>query len=64
MLNLNVKLINDPKGALEALMAVTAALYTGMNKETPLQEACEIAGICAGMWSVCDALSEIAGGER
>ena len=63
MLKLNRKLIDDPKAAREVLMMVTAALYTGMNKNTPLQEANEIAGMCAGMWRVCDALSEMAGGE-
>lgn len=63
MIKLNRKLIDDPKVAREVLMMVTAALYTGMNKNTPLQEANEIAGMCAGMWRVCDALSEMAGGE-
>ena len=64
MIKLNRKLIDDPKTAREVLMMVTAALYTGMNKNTPLQEAGEIAGLCAGMWHVCDALTEMGGGER
>ena len=63
MIKLNRKLIDDPKNAREVLMMITAALYTGMNKNTPLQEAGEIAGLCAGMWHVCDALNEIARGE-
>lgn len=64
MIKLNRKLIDDPKKACEVLMMVTAALYTGMNKNTPLKEAGEIAGLCAGMWRVCDALIEMGGGER
>ena len=64
MIKLNSKLIDDPKVAQEVMMAVTAALYTGMRKDTPMEEAVEIAGICAAMWKVCDALSEMAGGER
>lgn len=64
MIKLNRKLIDDPKKAYEVLMMITAALYTGMNKHTPLQEANEIAGMCVSMWKVCDALSELAGGER
>ncbi len=63
MIKLNRKLIDDPKTAREVMMSVTAALYTGMNKNTPLQEAGEIAGLCAGMWRVCDVLSAMAGGE-
>ena len=35
MIKLNRKLIDDPKTAREVLMMVTAALYTGMNKNTP-----------------------------
>ncbi|MBR1437904.1 MAG: hypothetical protein IJ587_05140 [Synergistaceae bacterium] len=50
MLRLNSKLIEDPKTALEMLMAVTAALYTSVNRSTPLEEAVEVAGICASMW--------------
>ena len=63
-LRLNAKLIEDPKTALEVLMSVTAALYTGMDKGMPMAEAAEIAGICALMWRVCDVLSEMAGGTR
>ena len=63
-LRLNAKLIDDPKAAREVLMSVTAALYTSMNKRTPMAEAAEIAGICASMWHVCDVLSEMAGGAR
>lgn len=62
MLKLNRKLIDDPKAAREALMTITAALYTSMNKNTPMQEASEIAGLCAGMWKVCDALEALSGG--
>ena len=59
MIKLNSKLIDNPKNAREVLMAITAALYTGMNKNTPLAEATKIAGLCAGMWHVCDALAEM-----
>ena len=59
MIKLNSKLIDNPKNAREVLMAITAALYTGMNKNTPLAEATKIAGLCAGMWHVCDALGEM-----
>lgn len=64
MIKLNCKLIDDPEKAYEVLMMITAALFTGMDKHTPLQEANEIAGLCASMWRVCDALSEMAGGEQ
>lgn len=60
---MNAKLIENPVVAREVLMSVTAALYTGMNRNTPMNEAAEIAGMCASMWKVCDALSELAGGE-
>lgn len=63
MIKLNRKLIDDPKNAREVLMTVAAALYTGMNKNTPVKEAAEIAGICASMWHVCDVLADMAGGE-
>lgn len=63
-LKLNTRLIESPKVAQEVLMSIAAALYTGMNKNTPISEAVEIAGICASMWRVCDALSEIGGGEE
>ncbi|MBQ6971763.1 MAG: hypothetical protein IJP86_05325 [Synergistaceae bacterium] len=62
-LRMNAKLIESPVAAREVLMSVTAALYTSMNRNTPMNEAAEIAGICASMWQVCDALSELAGGE-
>ena len=62
MLKLNSKLISDPKLALEVMMGVTAALYTGVNRNTPMKEATEVAGLCASMWKVCDALEELAGG--
>lgn len=62
MLKLNSKLIDNPKEAHEVLMMVTAALYTSMNKNTPMQEAAEIAGLCASMWKVCDALKAMDGG--
>ena len=64
MIKLNRKLIDDPKHAREVLMMITAALYTGMNKNTPLKEAGEVAGLCAGMWHVCDMLSEMDGGNK
>lgn len=64
MIKLNRKLISNPKVALEVMMEVTAALYVGMNKDTPLKEAGEIAGLCAGMWRVCDVLQEMAGGDE
>ncbi|MBQ4430345.1 MAG: hypothetical protein II877_02495 [Synergistaceae bacterium] len=63
-IRLNARLIDDPKAAREVLMSVTAALYTSMNRNTPMSETAEIAGMCAGMWRVCDALSEMAGGEQ
>ena len=63
-IRLNAKLIEKPKVAREVLMMVTAALYTGMGRNTPMHEAAEVAGLCASMWHVCDALSELAGGER
>ena len=63
-IRLNAKLIENPKNAREVLMMVTAALYTGMGRNTPMHEAAEVAGLCASMWHVCDALSELAGGER
>ncbi|MBQ6664159.1 MAG: hypothetical protein IJM68_01090 [Synergistaceae bacterium] len=63
-LRLNTRFIEDTQTAREAMMAVTAALYTGITQNTPMGEAAEVAGICASMWKVCDALSEIAGGER
>ena len=64
MMKLNSRLIENPKAAREVLMMVTAALYTGMDRNTPMSEAAEVAGICASMWKVCDALSELVGGER
>ena len=64
MMKLNSRLIENPKTAREVLMMVTAALYTGMDRNTPMSEAAEVAGICASMWKVCDALSELVGGER
>ena len=63
-LRLNAKLIEDPKAAREVMMSVTAALYTSMDKWTPMAEAAEIAGLCASMWHVCDALSEMAVGAE
>ena len=63
-IRLNARLIENPKNAREVLMMVTAALYTGMSRNTPMHEAAEVAGLCASMWHVCDALSELAGGER
>ena len=63
-IRLNAKLIENPKTALEVLKSVTAALYAGMDRNTPMSEAAEVAGICASMWKVCDALSELVGGER
>lgn len=63
MMKLNSKLIDNPAVALEVMMAVTAAIYTGMTKETPTNEAMKIAELCASMWHVCDALKEIAGGD-
>ena len=63
-MKLNAKLINDPKAALEALMAITAALYTGVNRDTPLSEATEVAETCASMWRVCDELAALAGGAE
>ena len=36
-MKLNVRLINDPKAALEALMTITAALYTGVNRNASTQ---------------------------
>ncbi len=62
MIRLNSKLIMNPKRALEELMGVTAALYTGMNRNTPKEDAAEVSGICAAMWKVCDELRELAGG--
>lgn len=60
MLRFNAKLIENPRQAREALMGVTAALYTGsIKKDTPIQQASEIAGICAAMWQVCDALETL-----
>ena len=61
---LNARLIENPKNAREVLMMVTAALYTGMDRNTPMKDVAEVAGICASMWHVCDALSEMAGGEQ
>ena len=63
-LHMNTRFIEDVKVAREVMLSVAAALYTGMNRNTPMSEAAEVAGICASMWKVCDALGEIAGGER
>ena len=63
-IRLNARLIEDPKSAREVLMSVAAALYTSMDRNTPMNEAAEIAGLCASMWKVCDALSEVVGGEQ
>ena len=63
-IRLNAKLIENPKTALEVLKSVTAALYAGVDKDVPMDEAAETAELCVSMWHVCDALSELAGGER
>ena len=64
ILRLNTRFIEDAKSARESIMQVAAALYLGMNRDTPMNEAAEVAGICASLWRVCDALSEIAGGKK
>lgn len=61
MIRLNTKLIDNPEVALETMMAVTAAMYTGINKDTPVGEAREVAELCAAMWRICDALRGICG---
>lgn len=63
-MKLNSRLIGDPKTALETMMAVTAALYTGVNRNTPLSEVTEVVGTCASMWRVCDELKRLAGGAE
>lgn len=63
-MRLNARLIENPKKAREVLMMIAVALYTGINKNTPMSEAAEVAGICASMWHVCDVLADMAGGER
>ena len=63
-LHMNTRFIGDVGAAREVMLSVAAALYTGINRDTPMNEAVEVAGICASMWKVCDALGEIAGGER
>lgn len=60
---LNTRLIDEPKKLREAMMTITAALYTGISKSTPMEEAAETAGVCAAMWKICDALDELIGGE-
>ena len=63
MFKLNGKLILDPASALDGLMAVTAALYTGINRKTATaEEAQRISVLCQDMWQVCDALRAIAAG--
>ena len=64
ILRLNTRFIEDAQSAREAIMQVATALYLGMNRDTPVNEAAEVAGIYASLWRVCDALSEIAGGKK
>ncbi len=59
MLKLNRKLILDPKTTREALMAVTAALYTTIGRNTPPDEAERNATLCKGMWAICDTLADM-----
>ncbi len=65
MMELNRKLLPEPEVAIEVLMSVSAALYTGLNsrKSTP-EEREEIGALCAGMWQICDVLSEMLKGYQ